>query len=211
MAVTACCSNRPAAASSSSPCRRWASLHGVCRRVRRIAAWPHVVGAGCLCGAPETTARELTAQNTPNARKCKLASRLVIRIKSLQYRCFTGKTWQTSTNHLQALWTLTAPPALPSSIATAACCWAVRARAWTSCWRPPATPKSSAPRCARCNHSNLTTRSRDMLITLGKQFHIIRPIKAAPGLFIYLVLDKSKSNLALARHKAAGVEAELKI
>ncbi len=51
----------------------------------------------------------------------------------------------------------------------------------------------------------------DILITLGKQFHIIRPIKAAPGLFIYLVLDKSKSNLALARHKAAGVEAELKI
>ena len=51
----------------------------------------------------------------------------------------------------------------------------------------------------------------DILITLGKQFHIIRPIKAAPGLFIYLVLDKSKSNLALARHQAAGAEAELKI
>lgn len=51
----------------------------------------------------------------------------------------------------------------------------------------------------------------DILITLGKQFHIIRPIKAAPGLFIYLVLDKNRSNLALARHKAAGVEGELKI
>mgnify|MGYP000845570502 FL=1 len=51
----------------------------------------------------------------------------------------------------------------------------------------------------------------DILITLGKQFHIIRPIRSAPGLFIYLVLDKSRSNLALARHKAAGVESELRV
>ena len=38
-----------------SPCRRWASP-ARCVAVSRIAAWPHVVGAGCLCGAPETTA-----------------------------------------------------------------------------------------------------------------------------------------------------------
>ena len=51
----------------------------------------------------------------------------------------------------------------------------------------------------------------DILITLGKQYHIIRPIPTAPGLFAYLVLDKNKSNLALARHKTASIEADLKV
>jgi hypothetical protein len=51
----------------------------------------------------------------------------------------------------------------------------------------------------------------DMLITLGKAYHIIRPVSSAAGLFMYLVLDKSRSNLALARHKAAAIEANLKI
>ncbi|QDL55533.1 hypothetical protein [Rhodoferax aquaticus] len=41
----------------------------------------------------------------------------------------------------------------------------------------------------------------DMLITLGKQYHIIRPSASKEGVFIYFVLDKSKSNLAMARRK----------
>jgi hypothetical protein len=49
----------------------------------------------------------------------------------------------------------------------------------------------------------------DILITLGKQYHIIRPVAAKAGLFIYLVLDKSKSNLALARRAAQDAEATL--
>lgn len=49
----------------------------------------------------------------------------------------------------------------------------------------------------------------DILITLGKQYHIIRPTARKEGLFIYLVLDKTKSNLALARRKTADVEKEL--
>ncbi|WP_395683923.1 hypothetical protein [Dokdonella sp.] len=49
----------------------------------------------------------------------------------------------------------------------------------------------------------------DILITLGKQYHIIRPVATKPGLFIYLVLDKAKSNLALARRAAQDVEATL--
>ena len=48
---------------------------------------------------------------------------------------------------------------------------------------------------------NLNDEIDDMLITLGKQYHIIRPVAKKEGLFIYLVLDKVRSNLALARRK----------
>src|SRR5690606_2720377 len=49
----------------------------------------------------------------------------------------------------------------------------------------------------------------DILITLGKQYHIIRPMSRKDDLFLYLVLDKGKSNLALARRKVQDVEKEL--
>lgn len=49
----------------------------------------------------------------------------------------------------------------------------------------------------------------DILITLGTQYHIIRPSASRAGLFLYIVLDKAKSNLALARFKLADVEKSL--
>lgn len=49
----------------------------------------------------------------------------------------------------------------------------------------------------------------DILITLGKQYHIIRPMSRKEGVFIYFVLDKAKSNLALARRKLQEVEKEM--
>ncbi|MES2946622.1 MAG: hypothetical protein V4772_27465 [Pseudomonadota bacterium] len=51
----------------------------------------------------------------------------------------------------------------------------------------------------------------DILITLGKQYHILRPMARKEGLFVYLVLDKSKSNLALARRKTADVEQQISV
>ena len=58
---------------------------------------------------------------------------------------------------------------------------------------------------------NLNDQIDDILITLGKQYHIIRPVAANEGVFFYLVLDKGRSNLALARRKTVDVEKELKI
>ncbi|MBL8265327.1 hypothetical protein [Steroidobacter sp.] len=49
----------------------------------------------------------------------------------------------------------------------------------------------------------------DILITLSKQYHIIRPVAAKPGIFMYLVLDKARSNLALARRSCADAETSL--
>lgn len=49
----------------------------------------------------------------------------------------------------------------------------------------------------------------DILITLGTQYHILRPVPGKAGLFLYLVLDKAKANLAMARFKVADVEKSL--
>jgi CheY-like chemotaxis protein len=51
----------------------------------------------------------------------------------------------------------------------------------------------------------------DILITLGKQYHVIRPVSASDALFVYVVLDKTKSNLAMARHQVGAIEKELQI
>jgi hypothetical protein len=59
------------------------------------------------------------------------------------------------------------------------------------------------------NSLKLADKIEDILITLGKQYHIIRPVAAKPGLFYYVVLDKARSNLALARRKVQDVETAL--
>lgn len=51
----------------------------------------------------------------------------------------------------------------------------------------------------------------DILITLEDQLHIIRPTAKHEGLFIYLVLDKAKANLALARRSVQSIESELQV
>jgi hypothetical protein len=49
----------------------------------------------------------------------------------------------------------------------------------------------------------------DILITLGKQYHVIRPSSRKEGVFVYLVLDKARSNLAMARRKVQDLEKEM--
>ena len=56
---------------------------------------------------------------------------------------------------------------------------------------------------------NLQDAIEDMLITLGKAYHLIRPLQSNDALFIYVVLDKSKSNLAMARHTLRNIEKDL--
>ncbi|MBH24759.1 MAG: hypothetical protein CMH57_09970 [Myxococcales bacterium] len=51
----------------------------------------------------------------------------------------------------------------------------------------------------------------DILITLNNQYHLIRPFRKRPALFFYLVLDRSRSNLALARMELSDVEEDLEL
>ncbi len=52
---------------------------------------------------------------------------------------------------------------------------------------------------------------QDILITLGKQYHLIRPLTGNTALFMYLVLDRKRGNLAMARHRLGSIEQELSV
>lgn len=58
---------------------------------------------------------------------------------------------------------------------------------------------------------NLKDNIEDILITLRSQYHLIRPLGSNDALFIYVVLDKQRGNLAMARHQLAAVEKTLEL
>ncbi|MCD7442701.1 hypothetical protein K4B79_31350 [Streptomyces lincolnensis] len=53
----------------------------------------------------------------------------------------------------------------------------------------------------------------DVLITLDRQYHLIRLVQGrnGNGLFLYLVLDKARANLAMARHQLKRVEEVIEV
>jgi len=53
----------------------------------------------------------------------------------------------------------------------------------------------------------------DILVTLGSQYHLIRPVTgpSGQGLFVYLALNRDRANLALARHRLRLIERALEV
>lgn len=51
----------------------------------------------------------------------------------------------------------------------------------------------------------------DILITLNKQYHLIRPLRSRSTLFFYMALDRNRANLAMARIALADVEKDLQV
>jgi len=58
---------------------------------------------------------------------------------------------------------------------------------------------------------NIKEPIEDILVTLGNQYHLIRPVtgRSGQGLFIYLALRKDRANLAMARHQLRAIEQHL--
>ncbi|WP_095590148.1 hypothetical protein [Actibacterium ureilyticum] len=51
----------------------------------------------------------------------------------------------------------------------------------------------------------------DVLISLGTQYHLIRPLASNPEVFVYVALDRAKSNLGMARLAVKNVESAIKL
>jgi hypothetical protein len=66
---------------------------------------------------------------------------------------------------------------------------------------------------AKIRALGLPDNIEDILITLSSQLHLIRLIQSpnGQGLFLYLVLDRDRANLAMARRQLLNLERELTI
>ncbi|MEV0462743.1 hypothetical protein AB0I30_18245 [Nocardia tengchongensis] len=59
----------------------------------------------------------------------------------------------------------------------------------------------------------LNEEIEDLLITLGAQYHLVRPLRGrrSRGLFLYVAIDRTRGNLALARHRLRDIEETLEV
>lgn len=59
----------------------------------------------------------------------------------------------------------------------------------------------------------LDEKIEGILITLTNQYHLLRPVAARSGhgLFLYMALDKSKANLAMARRQLSNLEQDIQV
>ncbi|WP_166463010.1 hypothetical protein [Amycolatopsis acidicola] len=60
----------------------------------------------------------------------------------------------------------------------------------------------------------LNDNIEDILITLHRQYHLIRllnTVGSRNSMFLYLVLDRERANLALARHYLKRIESDLQV
>jgi predicted regulator of Ras-like GTPase activity (Roadblock/LC7/MglB family) len=64
---------------------------------------------------------------------------------------------------------------------------------------------------AAMNALQLDDSIEDILITLGKQYHLIRPLEQSPTVFLYVALDKKTANLGMARIQVKKVEKTLSL
>jgi predicted regulator of Ras-like GTPase activity (Roadblock/LC7/MglB family) len=55
----------------------------------------------------------------------------------------------------------------------------------------------------------LNQRIEDILITLERQVHLIRPLERNRSVFVYVALDKASSNLGMARIQLKAIEAAM--
>lgn len=51
----------------------------------------------------------------------------------------------------------------------------------------------------------------DILITMGRQLHMIRPLEKAPSVFLYVALDRRTANLGMARMQVKRIEGTLSL
>ena len=57
----------------------------------------------------------------------------------------------------------------------------------------------------------LDEKIEDILITLDRQVHLIRPLESNRSVFVYVALDKASSNIGLARLQLKTIEERLKL
>ena len=85
------------------------------------------------------------------------------------------------------------------------------ARTWT--WKVAAAGNAEVlkAKLKTMSELGLDDRIEDIVITLGTQVHLLRPLSSADaeGLFLYVALDRSSSNLAIARRDLHGIKSVL--